>query len=106
MAAGGVVGGALGFVVGGAAGGLASAGGLGGVFAGAVFGESIGIPVGVNFANRGRGRIDPALLLSVGLGVAGLLALDRDVIEAGTFYAVVPALQLATSIAIERRTSR
>jgi hypothetical protein len=106
LAAGGALGGALGFVLGGAIGVAASAGGLGGVFIGAVIGESIGIPVGVHAAGRGRGRVDPALLLSVGLGAAGILALDQDVIEANAFYATVPLLQLTGSILIERHTGR
>ncbi|MEJ7760582.1 MAG: hypothetical protein WKF55_13445 [Gemmatimonadaceae bacterium] len=106
LGAGGIVGGLVGFGIGGAVGAASSGEGLGGIFIGAVLGQSVGVPAGVNIANRGRGNLAPALLLSTALGVLGILALDRDVIEAGAFYAVVAPLQLATSIILERKTSR
>lgn len=105
LGAGGIIGGVVGFGVGGAIGAAASGGGLEGIFVGAILGQSVAVPAGVNIANRRRGGLAPALVLSTALGGLGILALDRDVIEAGAFYAVVPLLQLATSIIIERKTS-
>jgi hypothetical protein len=90
-------------------------------FSGAVLGQSVGLPLGVHLANGRQGRLPPALLASAGIGTAGLIAYwgiqrygtdewgntrgNPDLLTAATLVAV-PVLELVTSIAIERATSR
>jgi hypothetical protein len=71
---------------------------------GLVGGVSSGIPLGVHAINGGRGKLLPSLLASLAIGGAGLgiaIAADEPAVMLG-----VPVLQLASAIAIERRTSR
>jgi hypothetical protein len=71
---------------------------------GLVAGVSSGIPVGVHFSNGGRGKLLPSLLASLAIGGAGLgLAIAAD--QPAVMLAV-PVLQLASAIAIERKTGR
>jgi hypothetical protein len=88
---------------------------------GAILGQSLGVPVGVHFANDRQGHLPPALLASAGIGTAGLLAYraiqrygtddwgntrgNPDALTAVTIVAM-PVLELVASIAIERTTSR
>jgi hypothetical protein len=88
---------------------------------GAILGQSLGLPVGVHFANDREGHLPPALLASAGIGTAGLLAYraiqrhgtddwgntrgNPDALTAVTIVAM-PVLELVASIAIERTTSR
>jgi hypothetical protein len=90
-------------------------------FSGAVLGQSVGLPLGVHLANDRQGRLPPALLASAGIGTAGLIAYwgiqrygtdgwgntrgNPDLLTAATLVPV-PVLELVTSIAIERATSR
>lgn len=106
--AGGVAGGAVGLALGGLVGGAASLGhdGIGSLTVGALLGESALLPAGVHLANRGRGAFEGAWVLSLALGAAGVLALDHGVIGPGGYYGVVVPLQLASSTAIELKTSR
>jgi hypothetical protein len=88
---------------------------------GAILGQSLGLPVGVHFANHRQGHLPPALLASAGIGTAGLLAYraiqrygtddwgntrgNPDALTAVTIVAM-PVLEMVASIAIERTTSR
>ena len=78
--------------------------GLNGLLYGAVVGVSTALPVGVHFANGGRGKLGPSLLASLALGGAGLAAAALTH-EYGILMAV-PVAQLVSSVAIERATSR
>jgi hypothetical protein len=109
LALGGVVGGAVGVVGGAIAGARATEARcedcaiVGGIY-GAVAGGSVGLPLGVHVANRGRGSFLPALGASLAIGGAGLgvalLANDAAIMIP------VPVLQLVAAILIERSTSR
>lgn len=73
---------------------------VGGAY-GLVAGVSTGVPLGVHFANRGRGDLLASLGASLALGGLGLgIAHLTD--EEGVMFAV-PVLQIASSILIERR---
>jgi hypothetical protein len=111
--AGGVLGGALGFALthcdhqDGCAGDYANW-----AFNGAVVGSSVLIPLGVHLANGRQGRAVPALLGSAALGAVGLGVFwgvqkseGPDALMAASLIAT-PALQLLSSAAIERATSR
>ena len=78
---------------------------LGGFATGAVIGETIGLPLGVHLANGRQGKLLPSVLTSSGISALALFAATRgeDHLE---YLLVVPLVQLVTSIAIERRTSR
>lgn len=78
--------------------------GLEGAVYGAVAGESALLPLAIHVANGRRGSYAKSALVSLGIGAAGLglaLAADRGELILG-----VPVLQLISSIAIERATSR
>jgi hypothetical protein len=71
---------------------------------GLVAGVSSGIPLGVHFSNGGRGKVLPSLLAALAIGGAGLavaISADEPALMLG-----VPVLQLASAIALERRTGR
>jgi len=66
-------------------------------------GVSLGIPIGVHIANRGRGSWGASLLSSVAIGaLGGVLLMTMD---SGFFLYATPAAQLWSSVAIERRTT-
>ena len=109
---GGLAAGAVGFFAGGYVGALiaddASAdefAALGGFATGAVIGETIGVPLGVHLANRRQGKLLPSVFASAGISAIALFAATRgeDHLE---YLVAVPLIQLVTSIAIERGTSR
>ncbi|MGH7556623.1 MAG: hypothetical protein ACREMD_02340 [Gemmatimonadota bacterium] len=87
-----------------------------GVFNGAVaavVGESLLLPAGVHVANDTRGSYPIAALVSSGIaaGVVASILLVEDRTDADGSLALialgaVPVIQLATSIAIERRTAK
>jgi hypothetical protein len=121
---GGVVGGLAGALAGGALGGALSYAlvrcddqdgcledYVNAAFNGAVVGASIGIPLGVHRANDRQGRLRPALLTSAAIGALGLggfwavqKAEGPDALM-GAILVATPVLQIARSVAIERRTS-
>ena len=108
LAVGGVLGGAAGLVGGAYLGARATEAQcedcflVGGIY-GAVAGGSAGLPLGVHLANGGRGRLLPSLVASLAIGGAGLgLSALTDTYE---LMIPVPALQLVSSILIERRTT-
>jgi hypothetical protein len=74
-----------------------------GAFVGALAGESLAVPLGVHLGNRSRGDVGPVLAASLGIAGAGLGAavLSRE----GGVLLAIPVLQIAASIAIERRTA-
>lgn len=77
---------------------------LTGFAVGAVIGETIGLPLGVHLANKGRGEYAPSLLVSAGIAAVGLaLASSGD--DHLEYLIPVPIIQLIASIAIERRTA-
>lgn len=113
LLAGGVLGGALGYALtrcddqDGCFGDYLNA-----AFNGAAVGTSVLIPLGVHLANGREGRYAPALLASAGLGALGLGVFwgvqkseGPDALMVASVVAT-PALQLLTSVAIERATSR
>ena len=110
---GGLVGGAAGLLGGGAVGYAFGGGGrlcgddpcgLEGGLLGAVGGEMLFLPLGVHLANHSRGNYGYSLLASVGLGLLGTgLASTAN---SGALLLAVPIAQLASSIIIERATSR
>jgi hypothetical protein len=107
MVLGGFIGGALG-AFGGAMVGKAIANcevpapedcALAGMVVGGLVGESIGVPIGVNFVANGRNTLQRSIPVSLGLMVGGL------VLSAAGYYTFIPgtpALQMYTSISIER----
>jgi hypothetical protein len=133
LVVGGLAGGAAGALAGGLiAGGLRALGpcddqdGCLDVYAdwavsGAFAGGSLLLPVGVHIANGRRGSLAPAMAASAAIGAGGLAAFwaiqnnrtdewghdlrNADALTALTIIAT-PALQLASSILIERATSR
>jgi hypothetical protein len=118
MAAGGLVGGALGLVVFGYMGALiadnqADSGedlaALGGFVVGGTIGEALMVPLGVHLVNRRRGNYGTAALVSLGIaagGVALALATEDQAPLPGVILVAIPIAQIASSIAIERSTSR
>lgn len=113
MILGGLVGGALGFFVGGFAGALINsddsgddlAGALQGFALGATIGETITLPLGVHLANHRQGNYGLSLLAAAaitGVGIA-IATSGEDQLE---YLIPVPALQLVSSILIEKRTTR
>jgi hypothetical protein len=108
LALGGVLGGAAGLVGGAYLGARATEHRcedcflVGGIF-GAVAGASTGLPLGVHIANGGRGRLLPSLAASLAIGAAGFGA----AVLTNTYEIMipVPALQLISSILIERSTA-
>jgi hypothetical protein len=81
-------------------------------FNGAAVGTAFLIPLGVHLANDRQGSYTPALLASAGLGALGLGVFwgvqkseGPDALMVASVV-VTPALQLLTSVAIERATSR
>ncbi|HEX7241177.1 MAG TPA: hypothetical protein VF263_12965 [Longimicrobiaceae bacterium] len=82
--------------------------GLAGLIYGAAVGTSFAVPTAVHLSNDRRGSYGRSLGVSllVGLlGVAGLHAADGS--EAGLIFLLgTPLAQVATSVAIEQRTSR
>lgn len=69
---------------------------------GAFVGTSLGSPYAVHLSNNGRGRLAPAVLASfaIAMGGLGVAAAAHD----GRVLLAVPVLQIASAIAIERRT--
>ncbi len=111
---GGALGGAVGLVsgafVGAVAGDVLSRGGcysecgFGWMILGAYAGEIVGIATGVHIANAGRGSYPLALLTSTGAGLVAAVAVVGTV---GDNYALlIPVVQIAAVIAVERRTTR
>jgi hypothetical protein len=78
--------------------------GLEGLIYGGVAGGSTLLPLGVHLANGRRGNYGAALLASLGIGAAGLGVAIAS--QEGAVMLSVPVLQLVSSIAIERGTSR
>ena len=69
---------------------------------GAAVGISVGIPLGVHLANRGRGSFGTELATSLAIGALGMtLALGAN---DGVVLLAVPVAQRVASIAIERHT--
>ena len=107
LAVGGVLGGAAGLVGGAYVGARATEDQcedcflLGGIY-GAVAGGSAGLPLGVHVANGSRGRLLPSLVASLAIGGAGLGA--AALTNTYEIMIPVPALQLLSSILIERST--
>lgn len=75
-----------------------------GAFYGALAGESLAIPLGVHLANRRQGSVGAALAASFAIGALGVGA--ATVTGDWTLMLAVPIAQIASSIAIERRTAR
>lgn len=106
---GGIAGGAVGVFTGAIVGGRLTEHdcedcGLVGAADGAVAGGSALLPLGVHLANRGRGNLGRSLLASLAVGAIGwgaTLATNK-----GELMLAVPVLQVATSVIIERATSR
>jgi hypothetical protein len=73
-------------------------------FYGGLAGLSIGTPFGVHLANGNRGHYGPALAASLAIGAAGLGA--AILVEEPRLLFAIPVLQIASSIGIERATSR
>jgi hypothetical protein len=78
--------------------------GLVGAAYGAVAGVSAGLPLGVHVANGRRGRLLPSLAASFAIAGAGLGA--AALTNTYEIMVPVPALQLISSILIERSTAR
>jgi hypothetical protein len=120
LVAGGVLGGAAGLAVGGLGGAWIggnscdddgnpdSCHGAEGLFFGAVAGQSLSVPVGVHLANQRAGRLGPSLLASALIAGAGALAVTSTQDDGVLVGAVigVPALQLVSSVLIEKATTR
>jgi hypothetical protein len=108
LALGGVLGGAVGLVSGAYIGARATEDRcedcflVGGIY-GAVAGGSAGLPLGVHLANGGRGRLLPSLAASFAIAGAGLGA--SALTNTDGLMIPVPALQLVSSILIERATT-
>ena len=113
MILGGLVGGAVGFFVGGFAGALINdtddseddLAALAGFALGATVGETIALPLGVHLANHRQGNYGFSLLAAAaitGVGIA-IATSGEDQLE---YLIPVPALQLVSSILIEKRTTR
>lgn len=120
LVTGGVLGGAAGLAVGGLAGAMVgsntcldegnpdSCRGAEGMFIGGLAGETLSIPLGVHLANGRAGRLLPSMLASAAItaaGAAAVAATESDGVLVGAAVAV-PVLQLATSVLIERATTR
>jgi hypothetical protein len=78
--------------------------GLEGLIYGGVAGGSALLPLGVHLVNGHRGNYGASLLASLGIGAAGLAVAVAT--QEGGVMLTVPVLQLLSSIAIERATSR
>jgi hypothetical protein len=120
LLAGGVLGGAVGVAVGGLTGAYIGANhckdegnpdschGIEGLLYGAAAGNTLSIPVGVHLANARAGRLAPSMLASAliaGAGVIAIVQTDNNAVMVGAALGV-PALQLASSVIIERATAR
>lgn len=118
--AGGALGGALG-LVGGYAIGYALGGGnrdsCGDVFPcgavpgviGAMIGEIVLLPVGVHIFNDRRGHFAMDLFTSAGVGALGVLlaaTVSEGALSEGRALLVVPIIQLAATVAVERAAGR
>ncbi|HEY7636687.1 MAG TPA: hypothetical protein VH763_14150 [Gemmatimonadales bacterium] len=78
--------------------------GLVGLIYGGVAGGSALLPLGVHLVNGRRGNYGASLLASLGIGATGLAVAIAT--QEGAVMLSVPVLQLVSSIAIERATSR
>lgn len=81
---------------------------LEGALIGATIAESALLPLGVHLGNRSRGNYPEAWILSTALGAAGLLFVFSNYTDDALTLAsvVVPLVQLAGSIAVERDVHR
>jgi hypothetical protein len=109
MVVGGVAGGAAGVLAGGIIGAKVRENAcedcfLPGLVYGAIAGGSAALPLGVHLANGRRGSFGTSLLASLAIGGAGL-GLATLTGEYGVIVAL-PVAQIASSVAIERSTSR
>lgn len=108
LALGGVLGGAAGAFAGGIIGAKAADTcedcALEGLVYGLVAGGSAALPLGIHLANRRRGNYGLSLLASLAIGAAGFGATLAS--HEGGVMIAVPVLQLVSSIAIERSTTR
>ncbi len=82
--------------------------GFGGAILGGIVGESIGVPLGVHLLNGARGKLVPSALASLAISTGGLLlfAVLGDTGAEPALLWSIPIAQIATSIAIERRTAQ
>jgi hypothetical protein len=78
--------------------------GLGGLLLGATLGESLGLALGVHAGGRPRGNVAASGLAAAGIGLAGLATAVG--VGSPVPLLLVPPVQLAVSISIERWTSR
>ena len=74
-----------------------------GAFYGALVGESLAIPLGVHLGDRRQGQAGAALAASLGIGLLGLGAAAAT--DEWRLLLAIPVAQIASSIAIERRTA-
>ena len=112
---GGLAGGTVGFFAGGLAGAaLCSCEGgegfdeLWAAFLGAAAGTAISIPIGVHLANGRHGNLGYSLAASLAIGAVGVLtavAVNDDTASPAIIL-VIPVSQIATSVLIERKTTR
>lgn len=72
---------------------------------GAFVGASVGSPLAVHLSNDRRGRLGPAVLTSFAIGIVGGFG-GAAALHDGRVLLAVPVLQIASAIAIERRTSK
>ena len=75
---------------------------LGAGLVGAALGEAIGLAVGAHAGSSGQGNLAVSVLASVGIGVAGALALRRPSAAAPGIALSIPVLQLVSVLALER----
>jgi hypothetical protein len=118
MIAGGLVGGAVGLVVFGYMGALIAdnqaddgedLAALGGFVVGATIGEALMVPLGVHLVNHRRGNYGRAALVSAAIAAGGLalaFATEDQAPLPGIILVAIPIAQIATSVAIERSSSR
>jgi hypothetical protein len=71
---------------------------------GAFVGASVGAPYAVHLSNGRRGRLGPAVLASLAIGLVGGLGGAAATHDARVLLAV-PILQIASAVAIEHRTA-
>lgn len=77
--------------------------GFGSFLLGAAVGETVAVPLFVHLANDRQGQFTPSLLASAAILAAGLIIADPD---DPALLLSIPVLQIASSITIERLTSR